>query len=426
LLTLRLNSLRQRNSVAASRNHAAPLLQHSLHSSALESYAMAPHDIKPANKKDRPRPVRASLLLAPLCLGLFFSIAGCKNTTAPAADVWAVVNGKEIKRDEVEKYYRTRISPEGQEPSQEEALSLKLNVIDELINNEILLERAKKLNLEASDGEVEDKFTEFKSPYTEEEFQRQLKERGVTVDDLKNTVRRELSIQKLINREVVSKVVISDQDIADFYNSNRPQFNVAEPQYRIAQIVVTPRKEPQVRNRKNDDATNEAEAQRKVKMLVDRLNSGADFSQLAMDYSEDMNSATTGGDLGYVPESSLNQSDPALKKLVTSLKPGQVSPPIVLKDSIRILKLVTREAPGLRGLSDPQVQQTIRDTLRNRKEQLLRASYLAVARDDAKVRNYLAEQVLESNGKLPGPSPKPAAKSATNPANVPTSSTPQN
>jgi len=73
----------------------------------------------------------------------------------------------------------------------------------------------------------------------------------------------------------------------------------------------------------------------------------------------------------------------------------------VLKDSIRILKLVTREAPGLRGLTDPQVQQSIRDTLRNRKEQLLRASYLAVARDDARVANYLARQVLESNGKLP-------------------------
>ena len=136
-------------------------------------------------------------------------------------------------------------------------------------------------------------------------------------------------------------------------------------------------------------------------MLVDRLNSGADFSQLAMDYSEDMNSAATGGDLGYVPDSSLNQSDPALKKLVTSLKPGQVSPPIVLKDSIRILKLVTREAPGLRGINDPQVQQSIRDTLRNRKEQLIRAAYLAVARDDARITNYLAQQVLESNGKLP-------------------------
>lgn len=369
----------------------------------------------------------AARLLPSAALILFSAAAfwagGCKSNVAPAADVWAVVNGKEIKRDEVEKYYRTRISPEGQEPSTEEALSLKLNVIDELINNEILLERAKKLNLEASDGEVEDKFTEFKSPYTEEEFQRQLKERGVTVEDLKNTVRRELSIQKLINREVVSKVAISDQDIADFYGANKPQFNVAEPQYRVAQIVVTPRKEPQIRNRKNDDSTNEAEAQRKVKMLVDRLNSGADFAQLAMDYSEDMNSAATGGDLGYVPESALNQSDPALKKLVLSLKPGQVSQPIVLKDSIRILKLVTREAPGLRGLSDPQVQQSIRDTLRNRKEQLLRAAYLAVARDEARVTNYLARQVLESNGKLPG-----AAKSTLPPKSTtpPSSTTPQN
>jgi peptidyl-prolyl cis-trans isomerase SurA len=369
LQILRLNSFRQRNSA-----------------------------VTPARRSTAARPRLASLSL--FSAALFF-LSGCKSTTAPAPDVWAAVNGKEIKRDEVEKYYRTRISPEGQEPSQEQALSLKLNVIDELINNEILLERAKKLNLEASDGEVEDKFTEFKSPYTEDEFQRQLKERGVTVEDLKNTVRRELSIQKLINREVVSKVAITDQDISDFYNANRAQFNVAEPQYRIAQIVVTARKEPQIRNRKNDDASNEAEAQRKVKMLVDRLNSGADFSQLAMDYSEDMNSATTGGDLGYVPESSLNQSDPALKKLVIGLKSGQVSPPIVLKDSIRILKLVTREAPGLRGITDPQVQQSIRDTLRNSKEQLLRAAYLAIARDDAKITNYLARQVLESNGKLP-------------------------
>jgi peptidyl-prolyl cis-trans isomerase SurA len=328
-------------------------------------------------------------------------VAGCNRQAQHSPDVWAVVNGKEIHKDEVEKYYRTRINPEGQAPSQEEALSLKLNVLDELINNEILIERAKKLNLEASDGEVEDKFTELKSPYTEDEFQRQLKERGVSVDDLKRDLRRQLSIQKLLNREVVAKISITDQDVAEFYNANKAQFNVAEPQFRIAQIVVTPRKEPQIRNRKNDDATNEAEAQRKVKMLMDRLNSGADFAQLAMDYSEDMNSAATGGDMGYVPESALNQSDPALKKLVLGLKPGQVGPPIQLKEGYRILKLITRESPGLRGLAEPQVQQTIRDTLRNRKEQLLRAAYLAIARDEARSTNYLAQQVIETAGKLP-------------------------
>jgi len=325
----------------------------------------------------------------------------CKKQGPPAPDVWAVVNGEAVKRDEVEKYYRGRVTRETQEPSQEEALSLKLNILDELINNEILLERAKKLSLEASDGEVEDKFTEFKSPYTEDEFQRQMKDRGFTVDDLKRDLRRQLSIQKLINKEVVAKVTITDQDVTDFYNQNRSQFNVAEPQYRIAQIVVTPRKDPLLRNRKNDDATTEAEARHKCATLLERLAGGADFATLAMDYSEDPTTATTGGDLGYVPESALSQSDPALKKVVLALKPGQTSGVIALRDSYRILRLIAREAPGQRDLADPQVQQTIRDTLRNRKEQLLRAAYLATARDEARVTNYLARQVIESAGKLP-------------------------
>ena len=325
----------------------------------------------------------------------------CKKQGPPAPDVWAVVNGEAVKRDEVEKYYRSRVTRETQEPSQEEALSLKLNILDELINNEILLERAKKLSLEASDGEVEDKFTEFKSPYTEDEFQRQMKDRGFTVDDLKRDLRRQLSIQKLINKEVVAKVTITDQDVTDFYNQNRSQFNVAEPQYRIAQIVVTPRKDPLLRNRKNDDATTEAEARHKCATLLERLAGGADFATLAMDYSEDPTTATTGGDLGYVPESALSQSDPALKKVVLALKPGQTSGVIALRDSYRILRLIAREAPGQRDLADPQVQQTIRDTLRNRKEQLIRAAYLATARDEARVTNYLARQVIESAGKLP-------------------------
>jgi hypothetical protein len=66
------------------------------------------------------------------------------------------------------------------------------------------------------------------------------------------------------------------------------------------------------------------------------------------------------------------------------------------------LKVIAREAPGQRNLSDPQVQTTARDTLKNRKEQLLRAAYLSNARDEVRVNNYLARQVLESSGKLPG------------------------
>jgi peptidyl-prolyl cis-trans isomerase SurA len=324
----------------------------------------------------------------------------CRKESAPGPDVWAVVNGKQILREDVEKIYRSRVNAEAPQPSQEEAVSVKLSILDELVNSEILLERAAKLNLVASDAEVEDKFTESKSPYTEEEFQKKLQDTGLTVDDLKSDIRRQLSIQKLLNREVVAKISISDQDIADFYNKNRAQFNIAEPQYHIAQIVITPGPDPAVHNRKNDKAKTEAEAGRKAALLLNKLNAGADFMETAMDYSED-SSAAAGGDLGFYGESALDRSDPALKKAVLALKPGQVSQPIPTKGGYRILKLLAKETAGQRQFSDPAVQQAIRDSLRSRKEQLLRSAYLIQARDDAHVTNFLSHQILESSGKLP-------------------------
>ena len=339
-----------------------------------------------------------TLMLAAVAACLF--VTACKKEVPHGPDIWAVVNGKEISRTEVEKYYRSRVNAEAPGPSQEEALSLKLSILDELINNEILIESATKMNLIATDAEVEDKFTESKSPYTEEEFQRKLKDAGITVDDLKSDIRRQLSIQKLLNREVISKISISDQDIADFYNKNRAQFNVAEPQFHIAQIVVTPRPDPAVHNRKNDKATSEAEAKRKAAMLEQKLSGGADFAQLAMDYSED-STAATGGDLGFIPESSLNQSDPVLKRTVLSMKVGEVTQPIADKGGYRILRLIAKEPAGQRELTDIQVQRSISDMLRNRKEQLLRTAYLMEARDGAHVTNYLAQQIVESAGKLP-------------------------
>src|SRR5580700_11266031 len=303
-------------------------------------------------------PLAHRVVLATLLAGLCALGAGCKRDSAPGPDVWAVVNGKEISRQDVEKLFRSRVNPEAPAPSQEEALSLQLNILDELVTSEILLERATKMNLVASDAEVEDKFTESKSPYTEEEFQKKLKDSELTVDDLKADIRRQLSIQKLLNREVIAKISITDQDVLDFYNKNRAQFNVAELQFHIAQIVVTPHPDPAVHNRKNDKATSEPEAKRKIGLIEQKLEGGADFSQLAMDYSED-STAATGGDLGFVPESALNQSDPLLKKTVLAMRPGDVTQPIGVKNGgYRILKLIAKEPAGQRELADPQVQQS--------------------------------------------------------------------
>jgi peptidyl-prolyl cis-trans isomerase SurA len=356
----------------------------------------------------------ATFLAALTLVGL--APACTKQQPKPGPDVWAAVDGKQILRSEVEKYYRSQA--QSQAPSPEEALSFELGILDELINNEILLERAEKLGLVATDSEIEGKLAELKAPYTEEEFAGWLRERGLTVEDLKNDIRRQLSIQKLLNREVVSKINITDQDVAKAYSENRAEFEVTEPEYHLAQIVVTPAPDPRAHNRRNDDAATEAQAQRKVAMLLAKLKAGADFAELAADYSEDPSTASTGGDLGFIPKSALDHSDPALKRVVMALKPGQVSRVIHAKGSYRILKLIARVEPGQRTLSDPQVQQEIRQALRNRKEQLLRSAYLATLRDQAHVTNYLAEQILESNGRLPAP-PAPAVSATAPPPGQP-------
>ena len=66
---------------------------------------------------------------------------------------------------------------------------------------------------------------------------------------MRDGLRRELLVQKVIERDVVSKVAVTDQDISEFYNANRAQFNFPEEAYHIAQIVVTPVREPNIRNR---------------------------------------------------------------------------------------------------------------------------------------------------------------------------------
>ena len=206
-----------------------------------------------------------------------------------------------------------------------------------------------------------------------------------------------------MNKEVSSKITVTDQDITDYYNAHKAEFNLIEPQYHLAQILVTPAPNPQVQNQ-NDKAQNEAEARKKIQMIANRLDSGDDFATLAMKYSEEPETAGNGGDLGTTPESGLKGADPATREAVMKLKPGQYSPVITVVDpanrlkGFRIVKLVAKEPAGQRELSDPRVQQAIRSQLHDRREQLLKAAYYEVLRDSAKVENYYAKRVLDSNG----------------------------
>ncbi len=334
------------------------------------------------------------VLMVPLLL-LF--VSAC-NRSAPAG-VAATVNGRAITYAELDKQYQYSQFGQSEHPSDDLLAIQRLEVLRTLIDNEIMVQRAEQRGLMATDSDVDAKFAELKAPYTQEEFQKQLNERKMSVEDLKAQLRRDLSVQKLLNKETTSRISITDKDIADFYNANKASFNLPEPQIHMAQILVTPTPNPNVRNLRNDKAQNDAQARKKIDSLYQRVKQGEDFAMLAQNYSEDPDSAQAGGDLGFVRESALEQANVDLRKAIMALQPGEVTPVERTAEGYRILKVITREPAGQRLLDDPNVQQTIRKTLLDRKDQLLKAAYYEVARNEARVVNYLAAGIAGSDQK---------------------------
>jgi len=312
----------------------------------------------------------------------------------------ATVNGKDILSSEVEKYYKASLGENQAEPSPEQANIMRLNLLKGMIEDEILQQRAAKLNLSASDEDVNAKLTEMKAPYTQEEWDRQLKQRNITVDDLRRQVRRQLTTTKLLNKEIESKINITDGEISSYYATHKSEFNLIEPQYHLAQIVVSTLPQQQTGNLQNNKASGDADAKKKIQALRIRLQAGEDFGALAMNFSENANNNSNGGDMGFVPESALH-SEPEAYAAIGKLKPGEISDVIPGYDSSRhvvgyaIYKLISREPAGQRELNDPRVQQNIRQGLRENHAQLLKSAYFEVLQREAKVHNYFAEQILK-------------------------------
>jgi len=321
-------------------------------------------------------------------------IGGCKRATPD--NVAATVNGRTITYAELDKKYQSTFMSSTERPSDDQMAIQKLEVLRSLVDKEIMLQRAVKLGLMATDADVESKFAELKAPYTQEEFQRQLASTKMTVEDMKQQLKRDLSVQKLFNKEITSHISISDRDVTDFYNTNKSSFNFPEPQIHLAQILVTPNPDPNIRNLKSDKAQNEEQAHKKIDMLLTRLKQGEDYAQLAQNFSEDPQSAPNGGDLGFVPESALEKVNPELRKAIQAASPGQITSVVRTAEGYRVFKIYSKEPAGQRELTDPRVQQNIRETLLNRKDQLLRAAYYEVARDEAKVVNYLALSIAQT------------------------------
>jgi len=334
------------------------------------------------------------------------TLAGCH--TAPAPDVIATVNGKDIQRAELERRYQiVKMSqgPAPQDPSPEQADLARLTILRQMIDEEILQQRAAKLNVVATDEDVNAKVTEMKLPYTQEEFDKKLQERSETLDDLKREIRNQLTNTKLTNKEIDSKINITDAEISNYYAAHKADYNYIEPLYNIARIAVSTTPGGQATNLQNVKATGDADARNMIQALHQKLENGEDFGALAMNYSADKNTGSNGGDMGLVPESQL-RGEPDVYNAIIKLKPGQFTDVLPIVDptlhkvlGYAIYKLISKEAAGQRTLNNVQVQAAIRQNLREGHAQLLRTAWIEMLRDDSKVHNYLADQIIKEGAK---------------------------
>ncbi len=330
-------------------------------------------------------------------------ITGCHRTSS--ADVVATVNGKEILRSDLDKFYQARLGDAPQKPSPVEENMMRLQVLHQMITDEILQQRAAKLNLTATDEDVNAKLTEIKAPFTEDQFYNMLKQQNLTLDEFKKNLRRQLTTQKLLNKEIESRINITDAQISSYYAAHKSDWNVVEPQYHLSEIVVSVGAVPQGQGQPSHVVT-EAEARKKIDAAHNHLESGEDFATVAASFSEDPNTSPNGGDMGFVAESSLH-THPEAFDAIMKLKPNQFTDVIPIFDLttpghklsfFAIYMLTGREPAGQRQLNDPRVQQNIHTTLHDSQKQLLQNAYLEMLQDDAKVRNYFAEQTLKQGG----------------------------
>jgi peptidyl-prolyl cis-trans isomerase SurA len=355
-----------------------------------------------------PTPQRSSRpVLLLLALAGLAGACQAKPAAPPvSADAWAVVNGREITRDDVEKAYRRNLQATPP-ASEEETAAAKLEVLDQLIVQDLLLAKARELKIELPGTELDAAYAEARKGITDEAFAQELAKRNLTAADMREGLRRDMLAQKVFEREVASKVAVTDQEITAFFDANRAQFNRTEDAYRVAQIVVTPVRDARIANRTGNDATTPQEAAFKVRMVMDRLKAGASFADVAADLSEDPESAPRGGDLGWVPLSALKQAPPALQEAVLKGTPGSAR---LLSGggAHTVVLVVAKDVAGQKDLSMPDVKTAITQGLRNRREQLLRAALLGAIRNDAVVVNLIARRLVESQGKMPSVAPAAA------------------
>jgi peptidyl-prolyl cis-trans isomerase SurA len=356
-----------------------------------------------------PRVFKQFAVAVLVAAALSAALSGCSGSKANGAggkDVAATVNGKNITLSEVDRVISQQTGGQQSKMMPLELATVRLQALSGLIEQEILFQRAEKEKLLPSDDEVSQAINDKKreANLTEEEYQKMLKESGQTEQELRDTARKQLALQKLAQR-TVSNVTVSDGEVDAFYNANKERF-VSPRGVAISMIAADPFDSA---GQYPDDAKSDLEAKSKIDNIYAQLRTGADFATVARQRSEDP-SYVRGGDFNFWDETKLKGSglpQDVIANLFGAMKPGDVTAPFHMQDGRWIILKLTekRLQDQPQTLETPGVRDQIKQALVEARQRVLSDALRVVAMNEAKVENYLAQDMIKNPSTLGGNQP---------------------
>lgn len=301
-----------------------------------------------AMKTYSPRLPRSVVSITLMIAGLFCALPS-HAATRTIDKTLVVVNDDVILESDVDKFAKKIKSKSFQElfgGVNEQMLKNPEAVLQLLVEEKLINQQVKKLELQASDQEVDGQIAAItkRNGISKDQLMSRLKQLGTSIEEYRDGIRRQIERKNLIEREIKPSLEVTDEQLRHFYLRNaKPE--EADTQYKIAHILVS--------KAKGSVSLND----RAKKVSEEIALHPADFDKLAQEYSDDETTAPTGGVLGWL---SLSQLAKEFRRAVPGTPPGTVTAPLKAADGYHIIKVLETRRGDFSTLTKEQ-----KDTLRN-------------------------------------------------------------
>jgi len=283
------------------------------------------------------------------------SAAAVKPVPAQLPDVVARVNGQDVTKADLERIIHTMEGRAGQPVPPDRRDEIYRSALDQLIVYTLLSQESKTRGIKVEDTEIDAKMTQLRGQFpTQDAFEKALKDRGMTPDNVRKDARVDLSVNKVMDAEVATVPGPSDAEAKTFYEKSPERFKQDE-QVRASHILI--RVDP------NAGAAAKQKAKAEIESVLKQLKAGGDFAKLAQQHSQD-GSAAQGGDLGFFPK---GQMVPEFDRAAFALPKGKSSGIVTTQFGYHII-LVTDRKPA-RTVPFEEAQPQIKQFLEQQKKQ---------------------------------------------------------